>query len=241
MFDPKHKNNIPWDDGRIDYEGRAKLNFDQLQTNWTNIRDSNIGLSRVINNPITDLIINQRGRDECLYRLGRLDDVQHWKIPGGGLGQGTIRVKVTLTITNTMKATQVGKTTVGDLYFSMLDHPNSRGPGFLVTPAEASAGRVQYGAIELTRASIERQPEAFQHIVISEVMIKKSLDWIHDCVYYLTSAYEWDLGKIDKEGFIPIKFVVHLLGSCWEKQSAEKSDFNILFSKQGVASIMSTC
>ena len=110
----------------------------------------------------------------------------------------------------------------------MLDHPNSRGLGFLVTPAEASAGRVQYGVIELTRASIERQPEAFQHIVISEVMIKKSLEWMHDCVYYLTFTYEWDLGKIDKEGFIPIKFVVYLLGSCWEKQSAEQADFNVL-------------
>ena len=139
-----------------------------------------------------------------------------------------------------MKATQVGKTTVGDLYFSMLDHPNGRGPGFLVTSAEASAGRVQFGAIDLTRATIERQPEAFRNIDISEVMIKNSLNWIHDCVYYLTSAYEWDLGKIDKEGFIPIKFVVYMLGSCWEKQFSETTDSNF-FSNQSFAIIMSTC
>ena len=217
MFDSDDLANIPRDDGRMDYENRVKLNFERLQTNLMVLRDSNIELPRVINNPITDLIVNQLGRDECLYRLGRLDDADHWKILGGALGLGTIRVKVTLTINKTMKATQVSKNTMGDLYFAMLDHPGSRGPGVMITPAEASEGRVQFGAIELIRASIEEQPEAFQNVVITEVMIKKSLDWIHDCLYYLTSDYEWDLGKIDKEGFMPIKFVVYMLRSCWEK------------------------
>ena len=52
---------------------------------------------------------------------------------------------------------------------------------------------------------------------------------MHDCIFDITSSYEWDLGKIDKEGFIPIKFVAYLLCSCWDKQSAEKADFNILY------------
>ena len=183
MFDPKDLANIPWDDGRMDYENRVKLNFERLQTNWMVLRDSNIELSRVINNPITDLIVNQLGRDECLYRLGRLDDADHWKILSAGLGLGTIRVKVTLTINKTMKATQVAKKTIGDLYFAMRDHPSSRGPGFMITPAESSEGRVQFGAIELTRGSIEEQPEAFQHVTITEVMIKQSLVRIYDCLY----------------------------------------------------------
>ena len=174
MFDPKNKKNIPWDDGRLDYEDRVAQNFDGLQKNWNAVRDSSAELSRVSNNPVTDLLINQNGKDECLYRLGRVDDVQHWKIPGGSLGQGSIRIKVTLTITKTMKVTQVGKVTVGDLYFSMLDHPNGRGPGFLVIPAGASAGRVQFGAIELTRIIIDKQPEAFRDNK-SEAMIKNSL------------------------------------------------------------------
>ena len=68
-------------------------------------------------------------------------------------------------------------------------------------------------------------------------MIKKSLVWIHDCLYYLTSDYEWDLGKIDKEGFIPIKFVVYMLGSCWEKQLYEKLDSNIPFPTRALLSL----
>ena len=139
-----------------------------------------------------------------------------------------------------MKATQVAKNTIGDLYFAMLDHPSSRGPGFMITPAEASAGRVQYGAIELTRASVEQQPEAFQNVVITEVMIKQSLDWIHDCVYDLTSDYEWDLGKIGKECFIPIKFVAHLLKECWEKQNVANLDCDILLPTRALFSLC-TC
>ena len=156
------------------------------------LRDSNIEMSRVINNPLTDLIVNQLGRDESLYRLGRVDDADHWQILGGDLGLGTVRVKVTLTINKTMKATQVAKNTIGDLYFAMLDHSGSRGPGFMFIPAESSEGRVRFGAIEFTRASIDEQPEAYRNVAITEVMIKKSLDWIHDCLYYLTSEYEWD-------------------------------------------------
>ena len=110
MFDPKHLANIPWDDDRMDYEHRVKLNFQRLETNWRDLRDSNIEMSRVINNPISDLIINQLGRDERLYRLGRLNDVEHWKLLGGGLGAGTVRKKVTLSMNNTMKATQVATT-----------------------------------------------------------------------------------------------------------------------------------
>ena len=147
-------------------------------------------MSRVINNPISDLIVNQLGRDERLYRLGRLDDVEHWKLLGGGLGAGTIGKKVTLSISKTMKATQVATNTIEDLYIAMLDHPGSTGPGFIVIPAESLGGRVTFGPIELTRASIEEQPETFRNVTITEVMVKKSLDWIHDCLYYMTSDYE---------------------------------------------------
>ena len=154
MFDPKDLANIPWDNGRMDYEHRVKLNFKRLETNWRDLRDSNIEMSRFINNPITDLMVNQLGRDERLYRLGRFVDFEHWKILGGGLGAGTIRKKVTLSINNTMKAAQVAKNTIGDLYIAMLDHPGSRGPGFMIIPAESSEGRVMFGAIELTCASI---------------------------------------------------------------------------------------
>ena len=159
---------------------------------------------------------NDGGRDEHLYRVGRVDDVDHWKILGGGLGAGSIRIKVTLAINNTMKAPQVAKNTIGDLYFAMIDHPGSRGLGFMFIPAESSEGRARIGDIELTCASIDEQPEAFRNVTITEVMIKKSLDWIHDCLCYLTSDYERDLGKIDKEGLIPIKFVVHMFKVCWE-------------------------
>ena len=88
--------------------------------------------------------MSQGGRDECLYRLGRMDDAAHWKFVGGGLGlgPGTMRIKVTLMITKTMKATQVANHTIGNLYFSLLDHPGSRGPGFTVTPAPSSESRV---------------------------------------------------------------------------------------------------
>ena len=99
----------------------------------------------------------------------------------------------------------------------------------MITPAESTEGRVRFGAIELTRASIDSQPEAYRNVAIAEVMIKKSLNWIHDCLFYLTCEYEWDLGKIDKEAFIPINCVVHMLKMCWEKQCSEHLDFNILF------------
>ena len=164
----------------------------------------------VINNPVTDLIIHQKGKDERMYRLGRVDDVDSWKIPGVSLGQGSIRIKVTDTITKTMQATQVGKITIGDLYFAMLNHPAGRGPGFLVIPPGASVGRVQLGAIELTRAVVDKQPEPIKD-KITEAVIKTSLIWMHDCIYYLTTSYEWEPGKIDKEGFIPIQFVEYLL------------------------------
>ena len=101
-------------------------------------------------------------------------------------------------IAKTMKATQVAHHTIGDLYFALLDHPGSRGPGFTFTPAPSSESRIQFGAIELTSASIEEQPEAFRLKSRVETVIKKSLNWIHDCLYYLTTAYEWDLRKIDR-------------------------------------------
>ena len=158
-----------------------------------------------------------------------ISDTGHWKINSGGLGAGTMRIKVTLSVNNIIKATQVAKQIVGDFYFATLDHPGSRGPGFGNIAAEASEGRVQFGAISLTRASIDAQPAAFRNVDITEVMIKKSLCWMHGCLYYLTYSYEWDLGKIDNEAFIPIGCLVHMLQVTWEKQSSENSELNILF------------
>ena len=134
MFDPKDLANIPWDHGRMDYENRVRIIFRRLKKRG-DLRDANIDMSRVINNPITDLMGNQLGRDEHLYRVGRVDDVDHWTILGGGRGAGSIRIKVTLAINNIMKAAQVATNTIGDLYIAMLDHPGSIGPGFMITPA----------------------------------------------------------------------------------------------------------
>ena len=137
-------------------------------------------------------------------------------------------------ITKTMKATQVANHTIGNLYFSLLDHPGSRGPGFTVTPAPSSESRVQFGAIELTSASIEEQPEAFRlKSKLGETVIKKTLNWIHDCLYYLTTVYEWDLGKIDKEGFIPIRFLVYMPAK-GRKNSSLKTAILIFFFQQGL-------
>ena len=69
----------------------------------------------------------------------------------------------------------MAKQIVGDLYFGTLHHPGSRGPGFMIIPAEVSEGRVQFGVICLTRTSIDAQPAAFRNVDITEVMIKKSL------------------------------------------------------------------
>ena len=102
------------------------------------------------------------------------------------LEQDALESRSCFRFNHTIKATQVAKHTIGDLYFATLDHPGSRGPGFGLIPAEASEGRVRFGAIELTRASIDAQPEAYRNVAITEVMIKKSVCWMHDCLYYLT-------------------------------------------------------
>ena len=71
----------------------------------------------------------------------------------------------------------------------------------MVIPAGASEGRVQFGAVTLTRTSIEAQPAEFQNIEITEEMIKKSLSWIHNRLYFITRSYEWNIGQIDKDAF----------------------------------------
>ena len=59
-----------------------------------------------------------------------------------------------MTISNTIKAAQVGKANVGELYFSVLDHSPQRGPGVKIVPPEASEGRVQLAAARLTDIGI---------------------------------------------------------------------------------------
>ena len=61
----------------------------------------------------------------------------------------------------------------------MLDHPPTRGPGTMVIPAEASEGHVQLGAMRLSRTTIDAQPQQFKNLVITDELIKKSLNWIH--------------------------------------------------------------
>ena len=107
----------------LDYESKVTANFRQLERNWRELKDHDTDLSRIINNPVTESIANSGGPNESLYRLGRTDDTQHWMFPNGGLTTGTIRKIVIQTLTNTVKAAQVAKATVGDLYFAVLDHP----------------------------------------------------------------------------------------------------------------------
>ena len=64
QFDPKDIANIPSDHGTMDNEMRVQQNFRRLERNWRELRDTNIDLSRIINNPIADLIANDGGRDE---------------------------------------------------------------------------------------------------------------------------------------------------------------------------------
>ena len=57
------------------------------------------------------------------------------------------------------------------------------------------------------------------------------------CLYYVTNSYEWDLGKIDNEAFIPVGCLVHMLQVCWENQSSKNSEFNILFPARPLLSL----
>ena len=90
---------------------------------------------------------------------------------------------VTRTLTDTVKAAQVAKATIGDLYFGVLDQPPARGPGAMVIPAEASEGHVQLGAVTLSRTTIDAQPQQFKNFVITDELMKKSLNWIHGRLY----------------------------------------------------------
>ena len=63
MFDPKVSANIIWDNNRMDYERRVELNFERLQTKWMRLKDLDVEMIRLINNPVTDLILSQGGRD----------------------------------------------------------------------------------------------------------------------------------------------------------------------------------
>ena len=187
QFDPRDQANIPWDAPKAQLITRR--GFTRTSGGWRRTGESSeifILISRVINNPVADLIANDGGREEHFYRVRHIDGTDHWKINSGGLGAGTIRIKVTLSVNNMIKATQVAKHTVGNFYCATLDHPGSRGLGFGIIPAEASEGRVQLSAISLTRGSIDAQPAAFRNVEITEMMIKKSLCWMHDCLYYLT-------------------------------------------------------
>ena len=145
QFDPRDKANISWvaPQDSLDYESKVTANFRQLERNWRELKDRDIDLRRMINNPVSESIANSGGSNESLYRLGRTDDTQHWMFPNSGLITGPIRRRVTTTLTNTVKAAQVARATVGDLYFAVLDHPPARGPGAMVVPAEASEGHVQ--------------------------------------------------------------------------------------------------
>ena len=119
QVDPRDKANIAWNapQGIMDDEATVVENFRQLERNWRMLRDNDFDLARVINNPVSELIANGGGYEENLYRIGRTDDTGNWMFPNGGLGTGTIRKRITLTLNNTIKATQAANANVGDLYF----------------------------------------------------------------------------------------------------------------------------
>ena len=152
QFDPRDKAN-PQDS--FGYDAKFTVDFRQLERNWRDLKDNDIDSRRIIYNPVSEFIANSGGTEESIHRFGRTDDTQIWMFPNGGLTTGTIRNRVTLTISNTIKAAQVARATIGDLYFAVLDHPPARGPGTMVISAEASEGHVQLGAVSLSRITID--------------------------------------------------------------------------------------
>ena len=52
MFDPKVSANNIWKHDRMDHERRVKLNFERLQTNWMHLRNLDVEMIRLINNPV---------------------------------------------------------------------------------------------------------------------------------------------------------------------------------------------
>lgn len=225
QFDPRDKANISWNAPQdfLDYDAKVTVNFRQLERNWRELKDNDIDLRGIINNPVSELIANSGGSEESLYRLGRTDDIQNLIFPNGGLTTGTIRKRVTLTLSNTIKAASVARATVGDLYFAALDHPPARGPGIMVIPAESSEGHVQLGAVTLSRITIDSQPQQFKNVVITDELIKKSLNWIVKLLHYITRSYDWNLGMIDKDAFIPVRLLFSKLQACWNASSSDHS------------------
>ena len=93
----------------------------------------------------------------------------------------------------------------------------------MVIPAEASEGHVQLGAVTLSRTAIDAQPQQFKNVVITDELMKKSLNWIHERLCYITRSYAWNLGMIDKDAFIPVRLLVSKLQNCWNASSSDHS------------------
>ena len=79
QFDPRDKANIAWNASQdpIDYDAKVIVNFRQLERNWSELKDNDLDLRRITNNPVSELITHSGGSEESLNRLGRTDDTQN--------------------------------------------------------------------------------------------------------------------------------------------------------------------
>ena len=67
-------------------------------------------------------------------------------------------------------------------------------------------------------------------------MVKKSLSWVLDRLSVITRSYEWNIGQIDKDAFVPVKFLVNMLQVCWRNSSSDNS--TILYPTRHLLSLL---
>ena len=77
----------------------------------------------------------------------------------------------------------------------------------------------------LSRTTTDAQPQQFKIVVITDELMKMSLNWIHERLYYIIRFYVRNLGMIDKDAFIPVRFLASKLQTCWNDSS---SDYSII-------------
>ena len=63
----------------------------------------------------------------------------------------------------------------------------------------------------------------YQGLDITLGLIKDMLNWIHDHLYYITHVYGWQEGQIDKDAFVGINFLLHVLQMSWKNTTPDNS------------------